>query len=237
MTTKVYKVEDGKKNLPYISEEMTNPNVDETTITHNAWYVKKGEAEGPITSISASDAGESVVSFVWTENGHEIGPKYGSFISFSDIKGLDKAATKHPLNGKIVASTTASTIGMIYHADTNLSATGGYSAHTANTGRWKDESYYIKFLKDPGTDVVIYYYAKPRAKESVDSEIDLPEELITAVAHMVIGRALSLDGQLQLGSGHKGIALQLVQEYIQSRSRREQMPDIVPAPLTDFIYK
>ena len=237
MTSKVYKVQDGTKNLPFISEETTNPNTDETTITNNAWYVKKSNSSGSITSITPTDVAESVVTIVWTEDDEESGPMNGSYIKFSDVVGIDRANYIHPINGKTIQMTTAGSNGASYTADTNLAVAGGYSAHTGDSGRWQDESYYIHFLKAPGTDVTVYYYAKPRAKESNDSEIDLPHELVTAVAHMVIGRALSLDGQLQIGSGHKGIAMQLIGDYIQLRSRREQMPDIIPQPLTDFIYK
>ena len=238
MTDKIYKVEVGEKNLPFISEENVNPNVEETTITNNAWYVKKGTSAGNITSITPTNANPSVVTIVWTEDEAEEGPKYGSFIKFSDIEGISKAGAKHPLNGKIIKSTQAGSSGMTYTADENISNAGSsYSAHTANTGRWNDESYYMYFLKDPGDTVKVYYYAKPRPKTSNESEIDLPDELITAVTHMVIGRALSLDGQLQLGSGHKGMAMQMVEDWMKSRTRREQMPDIIPQPLTDFIYK
>ena len=237
INTKVYKVEDGEKNLPFISEENVNPNTLETTITNNAWYVKQGDGEGDITSITPTDATDSVNTFVWTlTNGSA--PIDSTRVKFSEIAGLAKAGEKQYFNGKDFQMATASATGGTYTSTgVNLSGTGGYSAHTASTGVWEDKSYYMHFLKNPGSDVKIYYYANPRAMTSIDSEVDLPDELISAVSHYVLGRALATDGQLQMASGHKGLAMQIIGDWVQARSRREQYPDIIPQPLTDFIYK
>jgi len=45
-----------------------------------------------------------------------------------------------------------------------------------------------------------------------------------------------LDGQLQVGSGHYGIAEKIEKEFIETRNSREGKPDIIPQPLQDFIY-
>lgn len=231
MTTKVYKVESGDTNLPFISEETTNPNTDTTTITNNAWYVKQEKKQGTMDTLAASDADPSVMTF---NASSDHGLEAGSMISLSEIGGFTSSGVKHPLNALNWRITDVSTDVITFNAKTNINA---YAAYTAASGIWEDVSIRLHFLKAPEGTVTVYYYAKPRAMTDITSEVDLPSELISAVAHMVIARMMSIDGQMQMGSGHRGLAKQIIEEWIQARSRREQYPDIVPGPMIDFINK
>jgi len=40
---------------------------------------------------------------------------------------------------------------------------------------------------------------------------------------------------MKLASGHRGLARQIEQEYIQTINTREAKPDIIPLPLQDFL--
>ena len=69
----------------------------------------------------------------------------------------------------------------------------------------------------------------------LDSYIDLPDQLIPSVLHYTLGHFLAIDGQLQIASGHRGLARQIEQEYVETISTREAKPDIIPPPLQDFL--
>jgi len=81
----------------------------------------------------------------------------------------------------------------------------------------------------------VSYYASPVAYTDLDSYIDLPDQLIPSALHYALGHFLALDGQMKLASGHRGLARQIEQEYIQTINTREAKPDIIPLPLQDFL--
>jgi len=91
--------------------------------------------------------------------------------------------------------------------------------------------------KDPeaGKSLVVSYYASPTAYSDNDSHIDLPEQLIPSVLHYTLGHFLALDGQLQMASGHRGLARDMELEYTATINTREAKPDIIPLPLQDFL--
>jgi hypothetical protein len=234
MTSKIYKVEAGDKNLPFISEETTNPNTATTTITNNAWYVKQDrQLTGELTNLSVTDVDPSLCEFENPAHGLEIGNR----ILISEMTDIVKPGVKHPINGQIWRVVGGDDELVEFYAKTNVHANEGYSGPLAASGIWEDRTYKIHFLKAPEGTVKVYYYAKPTPMDSLASEVDLPSELISAVVHLIIARLLSTDGQMQMGSGHRGIAKQIIEEWIQARSRREQYPDIVPPPMTNFIDK
>ena len=98
------------------------------------------------------------------------------------------------------------------------------------------EKRYIENL-DPeaGKSLVVSYYASPTAYSDNDSHIDLPEQLIPSVLHYTLGHFLALDGQLQMASGHRGLARDMELEYTATINTREAKPDIIPLPLQDFL--
>jgi len=195
ITSKVYKVEAGDRNLPYISEETTNPNTDTTTITNNAWYVKQEITQGTISSLVPTDVALSVVTFTASaDHGLEV----GSRISISEIGGITKSGVKHPLNGQEWAVTVVSTNSITFVAKDNIHTNGGYDGYTAASGIFEDVTYRLHFLKAPEGTVKVYYYAKPRTMDSLGSEVDLPSELISAVVHLVIARLMSIDVNAKL---------------------------------------
>ena len=235
VTNKVYKVEVGDKNLPFINEEITNPNVTDADVYQNAYYLKQGTAQHNVTGVSITNVSQSVCTFTITGNTGD-STQSGSIVRLDKVPGAKKDGFKHPFNGREFETTTYDSGSLIFTADGNYSTTAGYSAF--GTGAIAtDVGYYINFLKIPEGNVKIYYYARPRRFSSIEDFIDLPSELVSAVSHMVIARILSTDNQMQLGSGHRGIATKIIEDWIQSRSRREQYPDIIPQPLTEFINK
>ena len=198
--------------------------------------MKQGDRTGPIASGSGTNVDPSVFTMVAsTESGAD--SISGALVTFDGIGGVSKTGLKHPLNGVTYKTTTFDDTSIIFTADTDISTVAGYSAQTASKGVFKDVGYYINFLKVPEGAIKVYYYAKPKRFISLERSVDLPEELISAVAHLVTARILSTDNQLQLGSGHRGLAKQITDDWVQLRSRREQFPDIVPAPMTEFVNK
>jgi len=234
ITSKIYKVESGSYNLPFISEETTNPNTDTNTITNNAWYVKQDRVlTGEITNLSITDVDPSLCEFEHPGHGLAVGNR----IFISEMADIVKPGVKHPLNGQIWRVVGGDDELVEIYAKTNIHANEGYSVPLGASGIWEDRTYKIHFLKSPEGTIKVYYYAKPTPMDSLASEVDLPSELISAVVHLVIARLMSIDGQMQMGSGHRGIARQIIEDWIQSRTRREQFPDILPPPLIDFMNK
>jgi hypothetical protein len=83
----------------------------------------------------------------------------------------------------------------------------------------------------------VFYYARPEPKTDNTSRIDLPDQLLPAAIHRAVAQLINLDGNLQLGSGHRGLAKALEKEYMGTDRAREAMPDLVPQPLQDFVGK
>ena len=46
---------------------------------------------------------------------------------------------------------------------------------------------------------------------------------------------MDLSNQLQLGSGHRGLAEKIEQEYISTSKAREPMPHMIPNPMQSFV--
>ena len=80
----------------------------------------------------------------------------------------------------------------------------------------------------------MFYYAKPESKNNITSRIDLPNQLIPAAIHRTLAHFLDIGGNLQVGSGHRGLAEKLEQEYVDTARAREPMPHIVPSPMQSF---
>lgn len=98
-----------------------------------------------------------------------------------------------------------------------------------------DTKIYFTKDTDAGKTLKIFYYAKPTAKSAVTSNVDIPAQLIPACVHYSLAHFLALDGQMQISSGHRGLARQIEMEYIETDNAREAKPDILPLPLQDFI--
>jgi len=98
-----------------------------------------------------------------------------------------------------------------------------------------DTKIYFTKDTDAGKSLKVFYYAKPTAKSAVTSVVDIPAQLIPACVHYALSQFLAFDGQMQIASGHRGLARQIEAEYIETDNAREAKPDIIPLPLQDFI--
>ena len=120
-----------------------------------------------------------------------------------------------------------------------VDTSSGYGAD-ATAGKWQEDTVKIVFNKTPSSDsstVRVFYYARPEPKTDNTSRIDLPDQLLPAAIHRAVAQLINLDGNLQLGSGHRGLAKALENEYMGTDRAREAMPDLVPQPLQDFVGK
>lgn len=171
-TDKIYKVEVGDDNLPFISEHTANTSTDSNVITNNGWFVKRWDYGGVILGLTATDATPSVCTLV-TENSYNESttPGYiqlGELIELSGIEGFDPKASGlvHPFNGQVFSVLPAInneefTFTCNQPEDTNMQG-GNHSSYVDNDkGRWKRLTYTVKFLKAPEGKIRVYYYAKP----------------------------------------------------------------------------
>ena len=120
-----------------------------------------------------------------------------------------------------------------------VDTSSGYDA-VATTGKWQEDTVKIVFNKTPSTDstaIRVFFYARPEPKTDSSSRVDLPNQLLPAAIHRAVAQLINLDGNLQLGSGHRGLAKALEEEYMGTDRAREAMPDLVPQPLQDFVGK
>jgi hypothetical protein len=232
-SNKVYKVEleDGTgstKAVPYLDDAVMFYSTDEDTISNLAYTLRTDATSGSITG------GTRANPCAITSASH--GLDSGDFVIFSEIDGLNLSATGvNAINGKRLAVTVTDANTFTVAVDTS----SGYDA-VATTGKWQEDTVKIVFNKTPSTDstaIRVFFYARPEPKTDNSSRIDIPNQLIPAAIHRAVAQLVNLDGNLQLGSGHRGLAKALEAEYMGTDRAREAMPDLIPQPLQDFVGK
>tara|TARA_R110000824_G_scaffold218869_4_gene405574 strand:- start:3985 stop:4902 length:918 start_codon:yes stop_codon:yes gene_type:complete len=221
----IYKVELDQTDVPFVDESAIISNVDDDDVSRIGYYIKTDISTGSITGITG--ASPSVV----TSASH--GLETGDYVVFSEIKGHYVTASKvSHLNSKRLAITKVDDNSFSVAVDSS-SGTTAYSSG----GFWQEDTHKLYLTKNPdsGDTLKIYYYAKPEPKSSIASRVDLPEQLIPAAIHNTLGHFLNLGGNLQVGSGHMGLAKKLEQEYIDTSRAKEPMPHMVPNPMQVFV--
>jgi len=232
-SNKIYKVEleDGTgstKAVPYLDNAVMFYSTDEDTIANLAYTLRTDATSGSITG------GTRANPCSITSASH--GLDSGDFVIFSEVDGLNLSATGvNAINGKRLAVTVTDSNTFTVAVDTS----SGYDA-VATTGKWQEDTVKIVFNKTPSTDstaIRVFFYARPEPKTDSSSRVDLPNQLLPAAIHRAVAQLINLDGNLQLGSGHRGLAKALEEEYMGTDRAREAMPDLVPQPLQDFVGK
>ena len=232
-SNKVYKVEleDGTgstKAVPYIDDAVMFYSTDEDTVSNLAFTLRTDATSGSLS------AGTRANPCSITSTAH--GLDSGDYVVFSEVVGLALTATSvNALNGKRLAVTV--TDANTFTVAVNTSS--GYGAN-ATAGKWQEDTMKIVFNKTPSTDstaIRVFYYARPEPKTDNTSRVDLPGQLVPCAIHRTVAQILNLDGNLQMGSGHRGLAKALESEYMGTDRAREAMPDLVPMPLQDFVGK
>jgi len=232
-SNKIYKVEledstGSTRAVPYIDDSVMYFSTDEDTISNIGYTLRTDATSGSLT------AGTRANPCSITSASH--GLDSGDYVIFSEVVGLDLSATSvNALNGKRLAVTVTDANTFTVAVDTS----SGYGAN-GTAGKWQEDTVKIVFNKTPSSDssnVRVFYYARPEPKTDNTSRIDLPAQLIPAAIHRAVAQIVNLDGNLQLGSGHRGLAKALEDEYMGTDRAREAMPDLVPQPLQDFVSK
>ena len=232
-SNKVYKVEleDGTgstKAVPFIDDAVMFYSTDEDTVSNLAFTLRTDATSGSLS------AGTRANPCSITSTAH--GLDSGDFVVFSEVVGLDHSTTSvNALNNKRLAVTV--TDANTFTVAVNTSS--GYGAN-ATAGKWQEDTLKIVFNKTPSTDstaIRVFYYARPEPKTDNTSRVDLPGQLVPCAIHRTVAQLLNLDGNLQMGSGHRGLAKALESEYMGTDRAREAMPDLVPMPLQDFVGK
>ena len=232
-SNKIYKVEledstGSTRAVPYIDDSVMYFSTDEDTISNIGYTLRTDATSGSLT------AGTRANPCSITSASH--GLDSGDFVIFSEIDGLNLSATGvNAINGKRLAVTVTDANTFTVAVDTS----SGYGAN-GTAGKWQEDTVKIVFNKTPSSDssnVRVFYYARPEPKTDNTSRIDLPAQLIPAAIHRAVAQIVNLDGNLQLGSGHRGLAKALEDEYMGTDRAREAMPDLVPQPLQDFVSK
>ena len=232
-SNKVYKVEleDGTgstKAVPFIDDAVMFYSTDEDTVSNLAFTLRTDATSGSLS------AGTRANPCSITSTAH--GLDSGDFVVFSEVVGLDHSTTSvNALNNKRLAVTV--TDANTFTVAVNTSS--GYGAN-ATAGKWQEDTLKIVFNKTPSTDstaIRVFYYARPEPKTDNTSRVDLPGQLVPCAIHRTVAQLLNLDGNLQMGSGHRGLAKALENEFMGTDRAREAMPDLVAMPLQDFVGK
>ena len=222
----IYKVELDQTDVPFVDESAIISNVDDDDVSRIGYYIKTDTSTGSITGITG--ASPSVV----TSASH--GLEAGNYVVFSEIKGHYVTASKvSHLNNKRLAITKVDANNFSVAVDSSGGTTTGYSSG----GFWQEDTHKLYLTKNPdsGDTLKVYYYAKPEPKSSIISRVDLPEQLIPSAIHNTLGHFLNLGGNLQVGSGHMGLAKKIEQDYIETSRAKEPMPHMVPNPMQAFV--
>ena len=232
-TNKIYKVEleDGTgatKSVPFLDDSVMFYSTDEDTISNLAFTIRTDATSGSMS------AGTRANPCVITASSH--GLDTGDYVIFSEVVGLDHSTTGvNALNGKRLAVTKVDDNSFSVAVNTS----SGYGGN-ATAGKWQEDTLKIVFNKTPSTDstaIRVFYYARPEPKTDNTSRVDLPGQLVPCAIHRTVAQILNLDGNLQMGSGHRGLAKALESEYMGTDRAREAMPDLVSMPLQDFVNK
>ena len=221
----IYKVELDQVDVPFVDESAIISNVEDDDVSKIGYYIKTDTSTGSITGITGASPSEV------TSASH--GLETGDYVIFSEIKGHYTTASKvSHLNSKRLVITKVDANSFSVAVDSS-SGTTAYSSG----GFWQEDTHKIYLTKNPdsGDTLKVYYYAKPEPKSSIASRVDLPEQLIPAAIHNTLGHFLNLGGNLQVGSGHMGLAKKLEQEYIDTSRAKEPMPHMVPNPMQAFV--
>ena len=228
ITDQIYKVELDKSDVPFVPESSIISDVSDDDVSKIGYYLKTDTSKGTgaITGVS-NHATPTVTS---ASHGLEV----GDYVIFSEIKGLQNTTTKvHPLNGKRFRVDTVP-VANTFVIDNDISS--GYDSYSSG-GIWQQDTKNIYLTKNPDTGgtLNVFYYAKPEPKNNISSRIDLPNQLIPSAIHRTIAHFLDLGGQLQMGSGHRGLAEKLELTYVETSRAKEPMPHIIPNPMQSFV--
>ena len=226
ITEQVYKVELDKTDVPFVPESSIISNVSDDDVSKIGYYLKTDVSTGSISAIT----GDSPT--VVTSASH--GLSTGDYVVFSEIKGHYVTATKAShLNGKRLVVTYVSGTQFSVAIDSSGGTTTAYDSG----GVWEKDNKSIYLTKNPdsGATLNVFYYAKPEPKNNISSRIDLPNQLIPSAIHRTIAHFLDLGGQLQMGSGHRGLAEKLELTYVETSRAKEPMPHIIPNPMQSFV--
>ena len=221
----IYKVELDQVDVPFVDESAIISNVEDDDVSKIGYYIKTDTSTGSITGVTGASPSEV------TSASH--GLETGDYVIFSEIKGHYTTASKvSHLNSKRLVITKVDANSFSVAVDSS-SGTTAYSSG----GFWQEDTHKLYLTKNPdsGDTLKVYYYAKPEPKSSIASRVDLPEQLIPAAIHNTLGHFLNLGGNLQVGSGHMGLAKKLEQEYIDTSRAKEPMPHLVPNPMQVFV--
>ena len=222
----IYKVELDQTDVPFVDESAIISNVDDDEVSKIGYYIKTDVSNGSITGVTGADP------TVVTSASH--GLATGDFVIFSEIKGHYVTASKvSHLNSKRLAITKVDDNSFSVAVD---SSGGGTTAYSSG-GAWQQDTHKLYLTKNPSSDngLRVYYYASPEEKASLSSRIDLPQQLIPAAIHCTLGHFLNLGGNLQVGSGHMGLARKIEQDYMETSRAKEPMPHLIPNPMQVFV--
>ena len=221
----IYKVELNQSDVPFVDESAIISNVDDDEISKIGYYIKTDVSNGTITGVTS--ASPTVI----TSASH--GLSTGEFVIFSEIKGHFVTTTKSSyLNSKRLQITKVDDNSFSVAIDSS----SGTTAYTSG-GAWQQDTHKLYLTKNPtsGNNLRVYYYASPEEKTSMSSRVDLPQQLIPAAIHCTLGHFLNLGGNLQVGSGHMGLARKIEQDYMETSRAKEPMPHLIPNPMQVFV--
>ena len=225
-TDRVFKVESSSQNskilVPYIPDASVHTGVTTNEVDNIGYYVSHLTSEnGTITGVSAANP-----CVITATNSLSV----DDYVIISEMTGTNIAGQYHLLNGKRHKVTAADASS--FTIETN---TVGMTAYSSNGGVWVQDSYQLNFTKKPEGTTNIYYYAKPRTKNSDKSMIDLPNSLLSAPIYRCLAEMLNLNGNLQLGSGYVGMAEKLEKDYLQLTATKKSRQYLLRQPLQKFI--
>ena len=226
----IIKVERNGLLVPFVGEKNASLNGDSSTVARLGYWTRhKTDVIDTIFSMNADNP-----TIVSTPLSH--GLTTGEFIRISQVNGfLSSTGALSEVNG-ITHKITESGSPAAFTIDINSIS---YSiSEVGNSGLMRYDMNQLLFNKDAegtGGDINVYYYSAPRAKSSIDSEVDVPDLLIWSALYDTIAEFLNLDVQLQLASGYRGLAKNSRDAYSEESRNREPSFDRMILPMQEFI--
>ena len=232
VTNQIYRVQIGDTTLPFVPLSIvTSP----SQLNESSYYYEENiSLYGDITDMEWGNLGKTSVTF--TSNAH--GLSKGDYVYLRNIIAKDE-------NGANLATVLAlegvrSKIDSIATNTFAITVAAGSGTITTKGGDFQSDIKKIVLHKGIGTTdddstLEVHYYAKPRARNTLNDIIDLPERLVRSAMHYSISDLLNLDGQFKPADAHRQIGAQHEADYLTTSRNREAMMDLLPNPLPDFI--
>jgi len=226
----IIKVEQSGTMIPFIGEKNASLDADDGTVASVGYWTRR-ETDYLDFTFGLTEAVATIIKGSGTS---VHGLTAGEFVRFSEVTGfLLATGDLSDFNGiTLEVASVLNTQDFTVSVDSDSYVVG----YTSGGIIRKDNRLLLfnRSIDGDGGDLKVYYYSAPRAKTSIESEVDVPDLLIWSALYDTVAEFLNIDGQLQLASGYRGLAKKNREDYKDESRNREPSFDRLIIPMQEF---